>query len=121
MSDVVWWDGEGVTPATLKAEVIKLGTKFPDKVVHCTYSTNRGVPICIVGQAVFNITGKVVDNNDWFGSIDNNPIWVKALGGDAYEELLGFSPEDYEDFLFVKRVQRRQDKLNTWGYAIENS
>lgn len=115
---VAYWDGTGVEIRALKAEVTKLAKESPDAKRACIYSTDAGVPVCIVGQAVFNITGKVVDNNEWFGQIDGSPEWIMALGGDHTELNNGMSAENYNAFRFVSNVQNHQDKGFTWGEAL---
>jgi len=115
-----WWDGTGVTIQALKAEVIKLGTEFPDNTMACTYSTDEGEPVCIVGRAVYNITGKPVNNSAWFGQLNEaHGTWVKALGGDINKVDLGFSQEDLRAFYFVKFTQGRQDRGESWGDSLE--
>jgi hypothetical protein len=114
---VVYWDGEGVSVQALKAEIIKLGTEFPDKWATCVYSL-YGTPVCIVGRAVFNITGKVVENNDWFGQIDSSHRWIKALGGEPIVARNGFNTEDYDAYRFAADAQNYQDAGHTWSEAV---
>lgn len=121
MSEVEYWDGTGVEIQPLKAEVIRLATESPDERKACLYSTDEGKPECIVGQAVFNITGKVVHNDDWFGQINASEKWATALGADPYADYLGYSQEDYRAFQFVREVQYRQDNGDTWGSALKTA
>ena len=118
---VEYWDGTGVDIHALKAEVIRLGTEFPDKQVGCVYSTADGEPVCIIGQAVFNITGKVVSNVTWWGQVSNSDQWVSALGGQVLEYNLGFSTEGFAAFQFVARVQGHQDIGHTWSEALAHA
>lgn len=115
---VTWWDGVGVEIQQLKAEVIRLAEGSPDTMRACIYSDDEGCPVCIVGQAVFNITGQVVSNDDWFGGIDGSAKWINAFGGDSTLSNNGLSEEDYDAFLFVSHVQNRQDMGFTWGEAL---
>ena len=124
-----WWDGTGVDSATLRAEVERLAEEQPDKVAQCIYTATQWdcdienvVPtsvVCIVGAAIFNITGSYVPESFEGMSINSNR-WRSALkeptGGDWHN-----IPGTSDDFLFVKRVQQSQDGGNTWGYALQRA
>lgn len=114
------WDGTGVTSAALKAEVIRLAEENPDQEAQCIYTrsywTDDEVPVevftkpeCIVGTAVYNITGKLV-GPEYEGT---------AVGGGQWREALAY--EESGDSLFVLRVQRLQDDGFTWGAALRGA
>jgi len=109
---VTWWDGKGITPATVRAEVTKLAEENPGTVRNCVYNRG-GVPECIVGQAVFNLTGKVVSDETHSGSITWRPEWISAFGFKNLTEAM-----ENGDFTFISKVQQAQDQGRTWGDAL---
>ena len=130
MSEVEYWDGTGVEPAVLEAHVRQLAAQQPDHVYDkeaypdryigssCKYThtldDGSKVPGCIVGQAIFNITGKLVKQEDHSGGVldflfmrsENN----RESGG-------GWS----ERAKFLGNVQSHQDNGVPWARAVERA
>lgn len=111
------WNGGDVTPAQLKAEVIKLATEEPNRREECYYTlyNHNDAPIkpgCIVGQAIKNLTGQYVSK-----LLEQKPcdyvVWQEALG------LPGYLADN--DLEFVRAVQEQQDNGLPWGKALEHA
>lgn len=105
-----FWTDEKVTTRALRAEVEKLAAEQPARTAKCkyTYYDQSGSPLvpgCIVGQAVYNLTGKFVPA-EMEGSCTKNE-WVRKLGG--YLDA---------DLQFSRTVQYSQDYGLTWGEAL---
>jgi hypothetical protein len=64
-------------------------------------------PGCIVGAAIYNITGKYVPSN--LEGACNSIQWQDKLG-------IGFG--NNEDLYFVRDVQHEQDCGKSWGEAL---
>lgn len=123
-NESVWWDGTGVTSASLRKEVERLAIHAGDTRARCLYTiteeeyndqdeswTRTPVkPECVVGQAVFNLTGKYVPGS-FEGCGISNSIWRNALGQDL-------SGQGDDDFQFVLNVQSQQDNNQTWRDAL---
>ena len=107
-----FWTNEAVTTKALRAEVEKLAAEQPDRTAKCKYtyydqSGNPLVPGCIVGQAIYNLTGKFVPT-EMEGSCTENE-WVYKLGGGLDLDA---------DLQFSRKVQFYQDGGQTWGEAL---
>jgi len=122
LDGVTWWDGDGVTIPALYDEVIRLAEESPDTRKLCRYNS-EGTPECIVGQAVFNLTGKVVNDDTHGGAIDNASAWHAALGIRLDERYVSVADNEADEmkFRFVKSVQRSQDADYTWGVALAHA
>jgi hypothetical protein len=126
------WDGTGVTTAALKTEVIRLAEESPDRQAACVYTTSvydydkeeevLVKPECIVGTAVYNITGKLVPPffeasnikaNRWREKLDQIPL------SSDYAEANADNSD--ADFLFVLALQGLQDNGHTWGAALTST
>lgn len=127
-----YWDGTGVTPEALEEEVRRLAAEQPDYVYDskdfddtrggwsiptCRYThiqdDGAKVPGCIIGKAIYNLTGKLVNQQ---GS---------GIGG-----VLDFGfmkPERDESFewtsraRFLGKVQNMQDEGYPWGHAVQRA
>lgn len=125
-----YWDGTGITPEDLEAEVIRLAAEQPDHVYspskfydinqeaeyppapRCRYThmqeDGTPVPGCIIGQAIFNLSGKPVEQATAQGTVLDFPF--------MREELINFSWNDRARFLNL--VQSKQDGGRPWGEAV---
>jgi len=129
MSEVELWDGTGVAPADLEVEVRRLAAEQPDHVydkdafpdrnigASCKYThtleDGSKVPGCIVGQAIHNITGKLVDQSLHGGGV----LDFGFMRGENTTDDNGYnhwSPLAK----FLANVQSHQDNGETWGYAV---
>lgn len=132
MDGVVWWDGDGVNATKLREQMIKLAEEKPLEVRECFYSRPEGdtqVACCIVGQGVYDLTGKVVHNGQ-YGGVASRIKWVSAL---VSPELAGeYGQYDnvdltklvhhdpyVADMKFVRAVQKKQDQNWPWGAAVK--
>lgn len=104
---VTWYDGEPLDLDAVYNEAVRLAEESPDTRKACVYS-HGGVPECIVGQAVANVTGKVVSDVTHSGTIMLNEYWITALGGDL----------NAPKFQFLSKLQREQDGGASWGEAL---
>lgn len=129
MSESEYWDGTGVEPAVLEAHVRQLAAEQPDHVYDkdnypdryvgaaCKYThtldDNSKVPGCIVGQAIFNITGKLVDQEYHQGGVMDFQFMRSEFTRDD---------EDYGHWSdrakFLANVQNHQDSGLAWGDAV---
>jgi hypothetical protein len=124
-----YWDGTGITPEDLEAEVIRLAAEQPDHVYSPTkfYGTLQGeytpspwcrythiqedgapVPGCIIGQAIFNLSGKPVDQDTSQGTVCDFPF----MQGEYI--VPGWS----QRAKFLSYVQSKQDAGMSWGQAV---
>lgn len=126
MSEVEYWDGTGVTPSILEAHVRQLAASQPDHVYdkdeypdvsvgsQCKYThtleDNSKVPGCIVGQAIFNITGKLVKQAD-----HGSGVLDFAFMRSEYDRDNG---EWSDRAKFLANVQSHQDNRDPWGTAV---
>ncbi len=127
MSEVEYWDGTGVEPAVLEAHVRQLAAEQPDHVYDrdaypdrhtggaaCKYThtleDNSKVPGCIVGQAIFNITGKLVNQENNQGSV----LDFQFMGAEYRRGGGGWS----DRAKFLANVQSHQDNGVPWGTAV---
>lgn len=87
------------------------------------------VPGCIVGQAVFNITGNVVQQSALNTAV-NGSAWVSALHiveGEVVDGDFTLVKDPLTRYLvrWLRNVQSKQDDGNTWAksvaYADENT
>ena len=129
MSAVEYWDGTGVTPETLEFEVRRLAALRPDHVYDAetyddlsigskckyTHSNLDGSKVagCIVGQAIFNITGKLVDQSTYGGGVLDFPFMQKEHSHD--DEGYGRWSDRAK---FLANVQYHQDSKMSWGNAV---
>lgn len=118
-----YWDGTGVTAGTLEGEVRRLAAEQPDHVydatnfpdlkigAKCKYThtleDKSQVPGCIVGQAIFNLTGKLVNQE-----IHGGGVLDFRFMRDEYN--LGWS----DRARFLANVQYHQDMQKPWGLAV---
>lgn len=125
MSEVEYWDGTGVSPEVLEAHVRQLAAEQPDHVYDKDAYPDRGVgaackythtleddskvPGCIVGQAIFNITGKLVNQENHGGG-------VLDFGFMRSEYDRNYEWSDRARFL--SNVQSHQDNGVPWGTAV---
>lgn len=118
-----YWDGTGITAEQVGAEVRKLAAKRPEYVydpenypdfndgnARCKYTHTLGdgetkVPGCIIGQAIFSLTGNPVDQSVHAGGVADLPF----MAGVASRHKTG---------TFLKNVQRNQDMKMSWGEAV---
>lgn len=130
MSEVEYWDGTGVEPAVLEAHVRQLAAEQPDHVYNkdnwpdrnvgasCKYThtleDGSKVPGCIVGQAIFNITGKLVNQEDHGGGVLDFGFMRSE-----YDRENGDGWTDRAKFL--ANVQAHQDNGEPWARAIERA
>ena len=126
---VTWWDGEGVDASKLRGRMYKLAQESPNETRACHYSVPEGDtyrPCCIVGQGVYDLTGKVVNNQEYGGTVEKVE-WVEALGLVAPEAwggyvLLNKMDDPYNsklaDLKWVRAVQKKQDSGWTWSQAV---
>lgn len=126
MSEVEYWDGTGVEPAVLEAHVRQLAAEQPDHVydkdaypdryygASCKYThtldDNSKVPGCIIGQAIFNITGKLVKQEDHGGGVLDF-LFMRS----EYDRENG---EWNDRARFLSNVQTHQDNGIPWGTAV---
>lgn len=126
MSSVEYWDGTGVEPAVLEAHVRQLAAEQPDHVYDKDAYPDRGVgaaykythtleddskvPGCIVGQAIFNITGKLVNQADHDGGVLDFGFMRSE-----YDRVI----EEWSDRAkFLANVQGHQDNGVPWATAV---
>ena len=131
---LTWWDGKGVDASTLHGQMRKLAEQFPNETRACHYSipdtrNETYKPCCIVGQGVYDLTGKVVNNQEYGGTVER-VNWIRALGLDApggegsyvdLEELPQASDlydSKLDDMKWVRAVQKKQDSGWTWSQAV---
>ena len=126
---VTWWDGQGVNASELREQIVRLAEDNPLEERACFYSTSDGegsyTSCCIVGQGVYELTGKVVYNEEWNGTVERVE-WAKALGvavnekQEGYVSLEKFSNygQHVRDMKFVRAVQKKQDSGWPWGAAV---
>lgn len=126
MSSVEYWDGTGVDAPVLEAHVRQLAAKQPDHVydyneytdstvgANCKYTHTHldgsQVPGCIVGQAIFNITGKLVRQADHGGGVLDFGFMRTEYDRD--------SGEWSDRAKFLANVQSHQDNKIPWGTAV---
>lgn len=124
--EIELWDGEGVSLVGLVNAVRQLGRKFPGlSAVKCVYSDPEHTPGsgCIIGRAVYELTGKVVDNDQWFGSV-GTLNWMEALKIEGHEHNGEFYMSSYlskatrDRVEWLKVAQRLQDDGKPWAYAV---
>jgi hypothetical protein len=129
MSTVEYWDGTGVTPSTLEVEVRRLAAEQPEHVydkdtypdrlsgARCKYTHTLGdgskVPGCIVGVAIHNLTGKLVDQGNYAGGV---------LDFGFMQDEYKLDDEGYRFWSpvakFLANVQNHQDNGLPWGEAV---
>lgn len=130
---VEMWGGTGVTSSVLRMEVERLAGESPARQAQCIYTntvynhdTEEEVPTtpnCIVGTAVYNLTGRLVPRR-FEGSTINANIWRQALGEEPLQEPIWGNANalnSSEDFLFVLHLQHAQDDDYTWGEALRRA
>lgn len=130
-----WNGGDGVTVESLHDEVVRIAAEQPE---HIYESPNGGgcfythysdeeppKPGCIIGVAIFNLTGKLVKQdgsypNELGGGI-NTWEWRNILGADAEDEWCAPMHSDPKRELthkWLARVQQEQDFKETWSDAV---
>lgn len=131
MTEELFWHGGGITPVELLAEVDRLKQEFPDRVgtsgkVGCVYTEYETTsdyalpvkPVCIIGTAVYNLSGKFV-GPELEGSLIGINIWAEALGAGQVDEVgdvCEFSDEEQQEaFRACLDVQIKQDNGVPWG------
>ena len=132
-----FWDPkeQPLSAAELADSVRKASIDNPDKVYErqpysgCLYthdvpnSTGLKTPGCIVGQGVYDVTGKVVDDSLMRGSVGNS-IWLEALNATTGEKNVYGDPIAAGDPLtrylmaWLKAVQGQQDEGHKWSDAV---
>lgn len=126
MSEVEYWDGTGVDASVLEAHVRRLAALQPEHVYDKDEYPDRGtgsackythtllddskVPGCIVGQAIFNITGKLVKQEDHGGGVLDFLFMQKE-----YDRSNG---EWTDRAKFLANVQTHQDNGVPWATAV---
>lgn len=124
-----YWDGTGVTAEALVEEVRRLAAEQPDYMYDptnfddtsdgcalpkCRYThyQNDGtrVPGCIIGKAIYNLTGKLVDQAVTGGGVLDFPFMQEE-----YAYASGWS----DQARWLAAVQRNQDEKMYWGRAVE--
>lgn len=128
------WDPklEPITVAELADAVRQAALCNPDKIYErpgttgCKYTheiDDKMVPGCIVGQGVFDLTGKVVDQGRFGVAVDGS-AWKLALGATSGEKDLYGEAITLQDPLtkylvtWLRSVQSQQDDGETWGDAV---
>ena len=129
MSEVEYWDGTGVETSVLEAHVRQLAaeqpehvyraTSFPDvwegskcKYTH-TLEDESQVPGCIVGVALHQITGKLVDQSRNGGGVLNFYFMRNA----EFTSEFGWS----DRAKWLANVQNHQDHGVAWGEAVRRA
>lgn len=128
MSEVEYWDGT-LEPSALEFEVRRLAALQPDHVydkeaypdrfigASCKYThtldDGSKVPGCIVGQAIFNITGKLVKQEDHGGGVVDF-----AFMRTEYDRNDGTWSDRAK---FLANVQNHQDNGVPWARAVERA
>lgn len=118
-----YWDGTGITAEQVEAEVRRLAlerpgyayspSNFPDSGwgSSCKYTHTLGdgeeCPGCIIGVAIFNLTGRLVDQRRHGVAVANLPFMA-----DHYNSRVG---------AFLRSVQNLQDGGETWGNAVRSA
>lgn len=129
MVRISFWDGTGVNSSDLREEVERLATEKPETYAACVYTSVQPLadgpgsiitPGCIVGAAVYNLTGAYVPDEYERTGI-NNRNWLSSLGEEPDDDYLESLTEKSEDFQFVYRVQRLQDGGQNWGDALRGT
>lgn len=128
------WDPKGfrVSVARLADAVRTAAMLNPDKIYErpkgsgCLYTHDgedgQKIPGCIVGQGIFDITGKVVDQSTLRGSV-NNERWMKALNA-GIDDVDDFGDVILKDSLtrylakWLRVVQAQQDDGQKWGDSV---
>lgn len=121
-----FWDGSPILASDVLAEAKRLSVEFPEQIGHsgvdgCVYteynrdgeSDNYGKPVkpvCIVGTAIYNLTGKFVPRN-MEGSRIGTTNWMRALS--AYGLLSGDT--EHQAWSDLLDAQIRQDNREPWG------
>lgn len=125
-----FWDGSPILASDVLAEAKRLSVEFPERIGRsevdgCVYteygrddeSVNYGEPVkpvCIVGTAVYNLTGKFVPS-----SMEGNRIgttgWMQALS--AYG-LFSQHPE-HQAWAELYDAQAQQDSRVPWGEVFK--
>lgn len=125
-----FWDGSPILASDVLAEAKRLSVEFPERIGRseegrCVYteydrdgaSDNYGEPtkpVCIVGTAVYNLTGKFVPvsfegfrigTNDW-------RIALSAYDLDSFEK-------EHRAWSVLLDAQIRQDSRRPWGELFE--
>jgi hypothetical protein len=131
-ANLVWSpETEKVSIAQLADAVREAALAAPDKIYErpesggCKYTHNvedKLIPGCIVGQGIFDITGKVVDQTVLTGNV-NNTKWALALNalGEEPDYWGDRAPKDaLSEYLlaWLREVQYRQDSGGSWGNAV---
>ncbi len=116
---IEYWDGTGLTAEAVAREVYRLGQERPDFVYSehfgtslCRYTHAGKEPACIVGAAIYNLTGKPVDQNAMAESVADGS-WRSRLGA--------WSVKQTKAWEFLCAVQYRQDMRCPWGTAVEEA
>jgi len=124
---------EKVSIARLADAVRAASIANPDKIYErptgggCKYThnteTDKMVPGCIVGQGIFDLTSKVVDNTTMHGAV-NNSNWIIALGASSGEmdrwgdAAVADDPLTQYLVQWLRNVQGKQDDGQKWGDAV---
>lgn len=119
-----FWRGGDVKPTQLLAEMIRLGEEFPDKHAACRYTDYEDdgetptQPVCLVGTAIYNLTGKFV-HSEFEGTRIGAMMWAEALGADnAVSWNREFTnPDEFTAYKRAVSMQTNQDLGWSWGFA----
>lgn len=133
------WDPkvQAVNVAQLADAVRRAALENPDKRYErpadspCQYTHTTGedykmVPGCIIGQGIFNLTGKVVDQSVMRGGVSNS-IWRTALGAtdgevdDWGDAITVDDPMTKYLVSWLNRVQGQQDDRKKWSEAVAHA
>jgi hypothetical protein len=119
-----YWD-PAVTPITaaeLANAVRRVAQQEPDKIYErpvgsgCRYThevEETRAPGCIIGQAVFSLTGQVVHQESMKGSVSTG-IWADTLSLNE-DRMNGYLKN------WLREVQANQDAGFTWSEAVRSA
>lgn len=123
---------ERVNVAQLADAVRQAALDNPDKIYErlngggCKYTHEIGgemVPGCIVGQGIFDLTGRLVDQ-DTLGMSVNSSSWKVALcATDGEADMFGDATPSRDPLTrylvsWLRAVQGKQDDGKTWGDSV---
>lgn len=127
MTDKHWYGGD-VEIGEVLAEAKRLSVEFPDRIgssdtvgcVYTEYDMSTPIegdlydhpikPVCIVGTAIFNITGKYVAP-EFEGTRIGTDKWVNALGAHGFD--------GHRAWRELLDAQIKQDGKTSWGELFD--
>lgn len=125
-----FWSGGDVLASALLAEAKRLSEEFPERIgrsdtdgcVYTQYEYNHGdetsepvCPVCIVGTAIFNVTGGYVPPV-YEGNRIATDLWMEALG---VRNLNSDHPER-QAWGKLYDAQSMQDRRVPWGKLFQD-